>query len=137
MAEPKELRVGIRAESGQAVIEGLLAFGLVALVFAVGVQAFAYAHARSVAIAAAQDGARSAATNGATAGINRANKILKAAGATGDTLTAHANEQADEIAVSVAGSAPTLFPLSLLLPDIHTSASLPPERYPAAETAAP
>jgi hypothetical protein len=35
--------------------------------------------------------------------------------------------------VRVAGSAPRLFPLSLLLPDVTTSASLPLERYPQAE----
>lgn len=137
MANRTPFSTWIRAESGQAVIEGLFAFGLVALVFAVGVQAFAYAHARSVAIVAAQDGARSAATSGPTAGISRANNILKAAGATGNTLTAQAEEQADEITISVTGTAPKLFPLSLLLPDINTRASLPLERYPAAETAAP
>ena len=135
MANPTTLTIQIRAEDGHAVIEGLLAFGLVILVFAVGVQAFAYAHTRSVAIAAAQDGARTAATSGPTAGINRANTILKAAGATGNTLTALADEQANEIIITITGSAPRLFPLSLLLPDIHTSASLPLERYSDAEAA--
>ena len=47
-----------RDERGTAVIEGLLAFGLVMLVVALAVQAVAYVHTRSVAQTAAQEGAR-------------------------------------------------------------------------------
>jgi hypothetical protein len=39
----------------------------------------------------------------------------------------------DEVAVRVSGDAPRLFPLSLLVPDVVASASLPLERYPQAE----
>jgi len=42
----------LASERGQALIEGLLALGLVLLVVAVGAQALAYAQARSVATAA-------------------------------------------------------------------------------------
>jgi hypothetical protein len=59
----------LQAEGGQALIEGLLALGLVLLVVVVAVQGLAYAHARSVAAAAAQDGARTAAVGGANAGV--------------------------------------------------------------------
>ena len=63
-------------ERGQALIEGLLALGLVLLVVAFAAEAITYAHARNVAQAAAQDGARAAAAGGTQAGIDRANAIL-------------------------------------------------------------
>jgi hypothetical protein len=125
----------LRREEGQTLVEGLLALGLVLLVVAVAVQAFAYAHARSVAAAAAQDGARSAAAGGAEAGVARAQAVLQAAGGAGSALHASAQVDIDEVTVHVAGSAPRLFPLSLLLPDVKASASLPLERYPQAEAA--
>ena len=125
----------LRAENGDALIEGLLALGLVLFVVVVGVQALAYAHARSVAIAAAQDGARAAAADGADAGVVRADAVLQAAGGAGAGLHATVSGQGDEITVSVAGAAPRLFPLSLLLPEVRASASLPLERYPTAEAA--
>jgi hypothetical protein len=39
------------------------------------------------------------------------------------------------VTVRVTGSAPRLFPLSLVLPTVVASASLPLERYPQAEAA--
>ena len=126
----------LQTEDGQALIEGLLALGLVLLVVVVAVQGFAYAHARSVAATAAQDGARSAAAaDGAEAGVARAQAVLKAAGGAGSALHASAQVDVDEVTVHIAGSAPRLFPLSLLLPDVSASASLPLERYPQAEAA--
>jgi hypothetical protein len=125
----------LQAENGQALIEGLLALGLVLLVVVVAVQAFAYAHARSVAAAAAQDGARTAAVDGADAGVARADAVLHAAGGAGASLHASARLDVDEVTVRVVGSAPRLFPLSLVLPNVVASASLPLERYPRAEAA--
>jgi len=122
-------------ERGDALIEGLFAFALVLLVVGLAAQALAYAHARSVAAAAAQDGARAAATTGPEAGIARASAILAAAGGTGENLRASASEDGDEVTVSVEGEAPRLFSLPLLLPAVSESASLPLERYPAAEAA--
>jgi hypothetical protein len=124
---------GVEAEDGQALIEGLLALGLVLLVVAVAAQGFAYAHARSVAAAAAQDGARTAAVGGADAGVARANAVLQAAGGAGASLHATARIDVDEVTVRVVGSAPRLFPLSLVLPNVVASASLPLEGYPQAE----
>lgn len=120
-------------ERGDALIEGLFALALVLLVVAVGAQALAYAHARSVASAAAQDGARAAAAGGSAAGIVRAKAILAAAGGAGERLQAAAREDGDEVTVTVEGEAPTLFSLPLLIPAVRASASLPLERYPAAE----
>ena len=123
----------LQADDGQALIDGLLALGLVLLVVVVAVQGFAYAHARSVAAAAAQDGARTAAVGGADAGIARADAVLQAAGGAGDSLHASARVDVDEVTIRVVGSAPRLFPLSLVLPDVVASASLPLERYPQGE----
>ena len=129
------LRRRIACERGDALIEALFALALVLLVVAVGAQALAYAHARSVAAAAAQDGARAAAATGPEAGIARASAILAAAGGTGENLRASAREHGDEVTVSVEGEAPRLFSLPLLVPAVRASASLPLERYPAAEAA--
>ncbi len=131
----RRLRRRLCDEHGFAVIEGLLAFGLVLLVVAVAVQAFAYAHARSVALAAAQDGAETAAANGTAAGVARADAVLAVAGGTGARLRSAAASSGDEVTTTVAGPAPTVFPLGLLLPSIRVSASVPLERYPAAEAA--
>jgi hypothetical protein len=125
----------LAGERGDALIEGLFALALVLLVVAVGAQALAYAHARSVASAAAQDGARAAAAGGSAAGIARANAILEAAGGAGERLRASAHEDGDDVTVSVEGEAPTLFSLTLLIPEVRASASLPLERFPTAEAA--
>jgi hypothetical protein len=133
------MRVLVRrlaCERGQALIEGLLAFGLVLLAVAFAVQALAYAHARSVAIAAAQDGARAAAAGGPQVGVDRAAGVLAAAGGTGAGFRPSVSEQADEITVHVQGQAPHLFSLPLLLPAVSVSASLPLEQYPQDEQAA-
>lgn len=131
----RQLKASLEPERGQALIEGLLALSLVLLVVAVAGQALAYAHARSVAIAAAQDGARTAATDGTQAGIARANAILAAAGDSGNSLRATASEETNEVTVNVEGKPPRLFSLPLIVPDVQASASLPLERYPTTEAA--
>src|SRR5437867_12889289 len=98
----------LACERGQALIEGLLALGLVLLTVAFAVQALAYAHARSVAIAASQDGARAAAASGPQAGIDRAAGVLTAAGGTGAGLHPSVSEQANEITVRRQGQAARL-----------------------------
>jgi hypothetical protein len=131
----RRLVCSLRASGGEALVEGVLALGLVLLVVALAMQALAYVHARSVAAAAAQDGARAAATGGANAGIARAEAILEVAGGAGAGLHASADENGDELTISVSGQAPRLFPLALLLPELRISASLPAERYPTLEAA--
>lgn len=131
----RALRARLVAERGEALIDGLLALMLVLLVVAVGGQALAYAHARSVAEAAAEDGAREAATGGTAAGVERASAVLAAAGGAGAGLHAAANEQGNAVTIRVDGSAPRLFAVSLFLPALHASATLPLERYPDAEAA--
>ena len=123
-------------ERGQALIEGLLALGLVLLVVAFAAEAITYAHARNVAQAAAQDGARAAAAGGTQAGIDRANAILAAAGGAGSAMHANASISGHEITITVNGQAPHLFNVPLVLPTVAASASLPLEQYPAYEQAA-
>ena len=124
------------SERGDALIEGLLALGLVLLVVAFAGQAVAYVHARNIAEAAAQDGASDAASGGPQAGIHRAEQILAAAGGAGSHLHATASSNGGEITIRVEGAPPTLFSLPLLLPNVHAAASLPLEQYPADEQAA-
>jgi Tfp pilus assembly protein PilV len=131
------LTARLRDERGSSLVETLLALGLVALVVVIGVQGFAYAHARSIATAAAQDGARAAVSAGATAGLERSRQVLAAGGGAAHDLRPSITEQSGGVTVTVAGSAPGVFPLSLILPSIQTSATLPVERYPADEMAAP
>lgn len=127
----------LHEERGQALVEGLLALGLVLLVVAFAAEAIAYAHARSVAAAAAQDGARTAAAAGPQAGVERAQAVLTAAGGAGASMRATASVDEHEVTVEVDGEAPHLFVLPLVLPAVHVSASLPLEQYPTEEAAAP
>jgi Flp pilus assembly protein TadG len=126
----------LKDERGQALIEGLLALGLVLLVFAFAAETIAYAHAHNVAQAAAQDGARTAAASGPQAGIDRAQAVLTAAGGAGAGMHASASIDGNEVTVEVDGPAPHLFALPLVLPSIRASASLPLEQYPTDEQAA-
>jgi hypothetical protein len=131
----RRLAAPFRGERGDALIEGLLALGLVLLVVWFAAQAIAYVHARNIAEAAAQDGASDAASGGPQAGIDRAQQILAAAGGAGARLHASASTEANEVTITVQGAPPKLFSLPLLLPDIHAAASLPLEQYPADEQA--
>lgn len=130
-----KLRQRLASERGDALISGLITLGLVLLVIWLAVQALAFAHARNVAQAAAQEGAETAATEGTGAGIARADTILTAAGGAGAGLHPSANSSASVITVTVAGQAPHVFPgVDLLLPAISAHASVPVERYPTDET---
>jgi hypothetical protein len=130
----KRLRKRLVCERGDALISGLLTLGLVLLVVALAIQALAYAHARNVAQAAAQEGAETAASQGTGAGLARAGSILDAAGGAGAGLHPSAQGSTRVVTVVVAGSAPHVFPgVDLLLPGITAQASVPVERYPTDE----
>jgi len=124
-------------ERGSSLVETLLALSLVVLVVAIGVQGFAYLQARSIATAAAQDGARAAVSAGAAAGLERSRQVLGAGGGAARDLRASISEQQSGITVTVIGSAASVFPFSLIVPSIETSATLPVEQYPADEQASP
>jgi len=125
----RRLAPRLGCERGDALIEGMLALGLVLLVVCFAGQAIAYVHARNIAEAAAQDGASDAASGGPQAGISRAEAILTAAGGAGAHLHATASTDAGEVTITVAGTPPKLFSLPLLLPNIHAAASLTVEQY--------
>lgn len=125
----------LSSERGDTLISGVLTLGLVLLTIGLAVQALAYAHARSVAQAAAQDGVQAASSEGAGAGVARADALLAAAGGAGARLRPSVQSTTSVVTVVVTGSAPHVFPgLSLMLPAITASASAPLERYPQDET---
>lgn len=131
----RRVRKRIACERGDALISGLLVLALVLLTAALAIQALAYAHARNVAQAAAQDGAEAAVSAGTGAGVARADAILAAAGGAGAALHPSAQSGTSVVTVVVSGQAPHVFPgVDLMLPTITARASLPAERYPADET---
>ena len=87
------VRERLTSERGDTLISGLLALGLVLLTIGLAVQALMFAHAGSVAHAAAQDGVEAASTEGTGAGIARANAILAAAGGVGSHLRPYRAQQ--------------------------------------------
>jgi hypothetical protein len=122
-------------ERGDALISGLLTLALVLLTVALAMQALAYAHARNVAQAAAQDGAETAAAEGSGAGVARAQALLTAAGGAGAQLHPSAHTSTSVVTIVVSGSAPHVFPgVDLMLPGIAAHASVPTERYSQDET---
>jgi hypothetical protein len=123
----------LRSERGDGLVEGILMIGVVLLTVAVGVQALLYAHARSVATGAAQDGARAAASGGTAAGVARAAAVLDASGGTGDRLRPTAADGGGTVTVRVKGDAPKVFPLPGSLAGVEAAATLPVEQYPPAE----
>src|SRR5471030_491163 len=125
----------LREERGSSLVEGLLALGLVVLVVVIGVEGFAYMQARSVATAAAQDGAEAAATGGPAAGLARATQVLAAGGGASSQLSPSIAEGSTTVTVTISGKAPSIFSLGLLLPAVHASATLPLEQYAADEQA--
>jgi hypothetical protein len=128
------LRLKLSDERGDALISGLLTLGLIILVVALTVQALAYAHARNVARAAAQEGAEAAAAEGQGAGIARADTILTAAGGAAAGLRPSVQSSTSVVTVRVTGQPPHVFPgVGLLLPGITAHASVPAERYPQDE----
>jgi len=131
----KRLRKRLACERGDSLVSGLITLGLVLFTIALAIQLLAYAHARNVAQAAAQEGAETAASEGNGAGLARANAILGAAGGAGAGLHPSTQSSTSVITVTVAGSAPHVFPgVDLMLPAISAHASVPTERYPADET---
>jgi hypothetical protein len=120
-------------ERGSSIVEGLLALGLVVAVFAVGAEALVFVEARTIAIAAAQEGARAAALGGETAGLASARAVLAAGGGLTRGLSPSIEEQGATVTAVVEGSAPALFHVGILLPAIRSAATVPRELYPVAE----
>lgn len=119
----------LRCERGDGLIDTLLILTVVLFIVVVTIQTLLYAHARSIATGAAQDGARAAASSTSAAGVSRATRILAASGGTGGRLSATAHDSAASVTIEVVGDAPHVFPVGFAVPRVKASATLPVERY--------
>ncbi len=123
----------LRGERGSASVELVILLPALFAVMFLGMQAALFYHARTVAIAAAQEGARAAgAENGKTSdGINAAYAFISDAG--GDDVLSGASTTAKwtptTVTVTVAGHSLSVIPG--WNPMIMQSASLPVERLTA------
>lgn len=122
-----------RDERGSGTIELVILLPALFAVMFLGMQAALFYHARTVAIAAAQEGARAAGgENGQAAdGVSAASSFIADAGGD-DVLTgtsATANRTATRVTVTVTGRSLSVIPG--WHPEIVQSASLPVERVTA------
>lgn len=101
-----------RDERGAASIEMIVLLPALFTVLFLGMQAALYFHARTVAIAAAQEGARAAATQdaGAGAGVAAANSYLANAGDALESSSATARRTATSATVTVHGRSMSVIP---------------------------
>jgi hypothetical protein len=126
----------VPASGGEALVDGLLALGLVLFVVALAAQAIVDLTAWELAQAAAADGARAAAAGGLDAGVARATSVLGASGLAA-AFDASATQSGGEVTVTVRGAAPALFPLPFALLAVAAAASMPLEPDAADAPAAP
>lgn len=132
-AKPETSSSKQRDERGSASIELVILLPVLFAVMFLGMQAALFYHARTVAIAAAQEGARAAGgENGKAAdGVNAASSFIADAGGddvlTGASATAH--RSATTVTVTVTGRSLNVIPG--WTPVIVQSASLPVERLTA------
>ena len=119
-----------RDERGSVSIELVILLPALFAVLFLGMQAALYYHARTVAIAAAQEGARAAGAETGTRsdGVEAANGFVAEAG--GDDVLVGANSTADRTAttVTVTVSGHSLSVIPGWTPKVVQSASLPTER---------
>jgi Flp pilus assembly protein TadG len=122
-----------RGERGSVSIELVILLPALFAVMFLGMQAALFYHARTVAIAAAQEGARAAAgeSGGSSDGIRAANAFLADAGGEGvlTTSSATADRTANTVSVTVTGRSLSVIPG--WNPQVIQSASLPLERLTA------
>lgn len=129
LALPRHHLVAGRAERGSASIQMMLLMPALFAVMFLGLQGALVYHARTIAIAGAQEGARAAgAENGTTsAGADAARSFVADVG--GDALTGAtvaATRTGTDATVTVTGRALSVIPL--WSPTITQSASVPVER---------
>lgn len=122
-----------RSERGSASIELVILLPALFAVMFLGMQAALFYHARTVAIAAAHQGAKAAGAENGTAsdGVFAANSFLAEAG--GDNVlagaSATANRSATTVTVTITGHSLSVIPG--WKPAVVQSASLPAERLTA------
>jgi hypothetical protein len=127
------LSVWAREERGSSIVETMLALSLVVLVFAIGVEAMLVVQARTIALAAAQAGARTAAIAGEGAGLAAARQVLAAGGGLARGLTPAVEVQGATVTAIVEGPAPVPFAVGIAFPAIRASASSAVESFSAQE----
>lgn len=122
-----------RDEGGSVSVELVILLPVLFAVMFLGMQAALFYHARAVAIAAAQEGARAAGGQNATAtdGVSAAKAFLTDAGGNGvlSGASATANRSATTVTVVVTGHSLSVIPG--WNPVVAQSASLPVERLTA------
>lgn len=115
-------------QRGSVTLEMVILFPVLLIMLFAAVQGGLWFHARNVAISAAQEGARVAASyeSSASQGAEAARKFATAAGARGVSVTASSSATTTTVMVSV--EAPRIIPF--LIPDlpVHQSATMPLER---------
>jgi Flp pilus assembly protein TadG len=101
-----------RDERGAASIEMVVLLPALFAVLFLGMQAALYYHARTIAIAAAQEGARAAAANqaGSTDGVSAAYAYVDDAGDSLESSKATAQRTATTVTVTVRGRALSVIP---------------------------
>ena len=116
-------------ERGSVSVEMVLFMPLLLLILFSGVQGAVYYHARTLAIAAAQEGARTAARENATLTAGTAAATAFLADVAGDSLTSVAvtgSRSATTTSITVRGSSLSLIPG--WTPTVEQTANLPVER---------
>ncbi|MFC6706503.1 TadE family protein [Flexivirga alba] len=123
-------RVGAERERGSSSIQMIVFLPALFTVMFLGMQAALWFHARSVAIAAAQEGARTAgAQNGtAGAGISDAASFVSDAGGSDVLAGVHVSgsRSGNQATVTVSGSSMSVIPGWTIT--VHQSATVPVER---------
>ena len=119
----------MRDESGSVSLQVAVVYPVALLLILIAVQAVMWQHGAAVARAAAQDGARAARLEGATAqqGEIRARSVLGSGGRVLDDIRVSAHRTRDRATVDV--SARTVGVIPFFRPRVHASAASLTERF--------
>ena len=119
----------MRDESGSVGLQVVVVYPFALLLILIAIQAVLWQHGAAVARAAAQDGARAARLEGATAqhGEARARSVLEAGGQVLDGVRVRAQRTPERATVEV--SARTVGVVPFFRPSVHAVAASPTERF--------
>ena len=119
----------MRDESGSVTLQVAVVYPAALLIILIAIQAVMWQHGAAIARAAAQDGARAARLEGATAqqGEVRARTVLASGGRVLDDIRVSTQRTPDRATVEV--SARTVGVIPLFRPRVHASAASPTERF--------
>ena len=130
MRRSRSIRRLMRGERGSSSVEMVIALPIVLTVLFLAVQAGTWFHARSIALASAQSGARTSAMLNSTleAGLSSARSFAAEVGGTTLTgVTVTGDRTATSTTVTVTGHSVRLVPFMDVT--VSQSATLPVERY--------